>query len=68
MYYIRESLKQIEAAKLKYPELLFKESDKSINNFLEHYYTNMSLPWNGYMLRRPKIMMTLDDLSGTSLF
>ena len=57
------SLKEHDSFKLEYPELKFKETSNEINAFLKGVYK-----FDGFMVRRPKIILLIDDLSGTKLF
>ena len=57
------SLKELDAFKLEYPELRFKETDPKIAKFLTDVYK-----FDGYMVRRPKIILIIDDQSGTKIF
>ena len=57
------SLKEHDAFKLEYPELKFKETDHNITKFLTDIYK-----FDGYMVRRPKIILIIDDQSGTKIF
>ena len=57
------SLKEHDAFKLEYPELKFKETSNEIISFLTGVYK-----FDGFMVRRPKIILIVDDTSGSKLF
>ncbi|CAL6109349.1 Conserved_hypothetical protein [Hexamita inflata] len=66
--YMHTIIKQIEKTKKDYPELKFKETNIQIKNNLTKLYQILGLTFDGYLIRRNKIIMLIDDCSGTSLF
>ncbi|CAL5978868.1 Conserved_hypothetical protein [Hexamita inflata] len=58
-----QALNVIEKTKNEYPELLTKENDNYINNQL-----NKIFEFNKQFLRRPKIVLIIDDSSGSKLY
>ena len=61
-------ISQIEKTKKEYPELRFKETDKTIKSNLTKLYQILGLTFDGYLLRKQKIILMVDDCSGSSLF
>ncbi|CAL6075168.1 Conserved_hypothetical protein [Hexamita inflata] len=61
-------LKQIEQTKQKYPLLEFEETNQDIRKNLKEFYKLLYLKPITSFIRIPKIMIIMDDMSGTSLF
>ena len=52
---------------MKYGELLIKEPDKDVLEYTELLYEFFNLNFDGYFLRRPKLIIIMDDFSGSTL-
>ena len=53
----------IELMKLQYPELRCKYSNKVVSGL----YKLLGIEYDGYFIRRPKISLILDDVSGMKI-
>ncbi|CAL6052147.1 Conserved_hypothetical protein [Hexamita inflata] len=62
---IIKSLEALNKFKDNYPELLFKENNQNIVQVLSDISGGK---FDGYMTRRPKIILLLDDLAGSRLY
>ncbi|CAL6101144.1 Conserved_hypothetical protein [Hexamita inflata] len=58
-----QCIKAVEDMKTKYPELRVKEQNQKIINQLNKLYN-----FDGYFIRRPKIVLSIDDAAGSKLF
>ncbi|CAL6017952.1 Conserved_hypothetical protein [Hexamita inflata] len=72
---ILQSLQSLEKFKEDYPELRFKETDKQILQVLSDITSKTNMlsrnsiqTFDGFMIRRPKIILIADDQAGTKLF
>ncbi|CAL6100140.1 Conserved_hypothetical protein [Hexamita inflata] len=59
------SLKLIKQFKTDYQELRFKETNQQINKVL---YDISDGDFDGYLIRRPKVILIIDDQTGSKLF
>ncbi|CAL6026129.1 Conserved_hypothetical protein [Hexamita inflata] len=69
------SLQSLEQFKENYPELRFKETNKQILQVLSDITSKTNMlsrnsiqAFDGFMVRRPKIILIADDQAGTKLF
>ncbi|CAL6097191.1 Conserved_hypothetical protein [Hexamita inflata] len=66
--FMQTIITQIEKTKKEYPELKTKETNPQIKSNISKLYQILGLSFDGYLIRRNKIIMMIDDCSGTSLF
>ena len=57
-------VRELESYKMKYPKCVVKESNIKVRNGMRILYERLGIVCNDDFLRRPKIMISIDDGSG----
>lgn len=61
-------IKQLEILKRDYDQLKFKETNATVIKNLKKLYQLIGQEWDGFCLSSPKIILNIDDASGSSIF